>query len=276
MTEYHGNLLKMESVLQADRQVNYRLPVGEYRVELHPNEERELSLHFSGNINCIACGRSTKKSYSQGHCFPCSQRLARCDLCIVRPEKCHYAMGSCREPEWGEANCMQTHFVYLANTSGVKVGITRAGQIPTRWIDQGATQALPIFQIDTRYHAGLIEVIMKNHVADRTDWRRMLKGDEVPLDLVDRREALLADTTNELQQLADRIGAAAFTRVEGEDITEIAYPVLHYPEKVKALNLDKQAEINGRLLGIKGQYLIFDCGVLNIRKFAGYHVTLSQ
>ncbi len=275
MSEYSGNLLKMESELAADGMVHYRLPVGDTRVELVPDMHRPVTLHYNGEINCIACGRKTKKSYSQGHCFPCSQRLARCDLCIVRPEKCHYAQGTCREPEWGEANCMQTHYVYLSNTSGVKVGITRAGQIPTRWVDQGATQALPVFRVDTRYHAGLIEVILKNHVADRTDWRRMLKGDEAPLDLGAFRDGLLLEAADELARLQQGIGESAFAGVDDETVTALSFPVLRYPEKVKALNLDKQSQITGALQGIKGQYLIFDCGVLNVRKFAGYHVSLQ-
>ena len=132
------------------------------------------------------------------------QKLAQCDICIVRPEKCHYHEGTCREPDWADDHCMQPHIVYLANSSGVKVGITRHTQIPTRWIDQGASQALQIFRVPHRYLSGLVEVALKEHVSDRTDWRRMLKGSPKPVDLEQRRDELFAETRDTLKDLAKR------------------------------------------------------------------------
>ena len=156
--------------------VHYQLPVGEVLIDLNPLLGQEISLVYSGKIFCIECARKTNKSFNQGYCFPCLRRLAACDTCIVRPELCHYHEGTCREPQWGEAHCMQPHVVYLANSSGLKVGITRKTQVPTRWIDQGAIQALPIVEVDTRLQSGLIETALKSTVNDKTDWRRMLKG----------------------------------------------------------------------------------------------------
>ena len=268
-----GNLNKMET--QAGDLVQYTLPLGEGRLALNPLLGQAIRLCHNGVINCIACGRQTKKSYSQGYCFPCSQRLARCDLCIMKPETCHYAQGTCREPAWGEANCMQPHIVYLANTSGLKVGITRQSQIPTRWIDQGASQALPIFRVSSRYHSGLIEQIIKAHAADRTDWRKMLKGDGEPLDLPAERDRLLALCREELIVFRGQFGDAALQALPEAAVVEIRYPVRQWPETIKALNLDKQPEVTGILLGIKGQYLILDSGVLNIRKYSGYHLAVA-
>ena len=161
-----GNLRKMRT--QPGPPVGYRLPVGEQEVALNPLLGETVRLTFSGEIHCVACGRKTKKSFNQGYCYPCFQSLAQCDLCIVKPELCHYAQGTCREPEWGEAHCMQPHYVYVA-----KVGITS----DSGWMDQGAVQALPIFRVQSRYQAGLLEVIFKQHIADRTNWQRMLKGE---------------------------------------------------------------------------------------------------
>jgi hypothetical protein len=268
-----GGVAKMVTELAAT--VEYRLPVGDQLVALNDYIGKPIKLHYQGTIHCIACGRKTKKSYSQGHCYPCSQRLASCDLCIMKPETCHYAAGTCREPEWGEANCMQEHFVYLANTSGLKVGITRGSQIPTRWMDQGATQALPIFRVPTRLISGLVEVICKNHVADRTDWRKMLKGDGEPMDLAERRDELYALCEAELDALREQEGTDAIMALPDARVVTIRYPVLEYPAKVTALNLDKTPEVEGVLKGIKGQYLILDSGVLNIRKYGGYDVTLE-
>jgi hypothetical protein len=255
--------------------VQYTLPLGEQQVGLNDYIGSPITLRHEGTIHCLACGRATRKSYSQGHCFPCSQKLARCDLCIMKPETCHYAAGTCREPAWGEANCMREHVVYLANTSGLKVGITRGSQVPTRWMDQGASQALPIFRTANRLLSGLVEVICKNHVADRTDWRRMLKGEGEPLNLVTCRDELLPLCDNELQRLLAEQGAGVIEALPDAEVVSIYYPVSEYPARVTALNLDKTPEIAGTLLGIKGQYLILDSGVLNVRKYGGYDVSVE-
>ncbi|NBP93900.1 MAG: DUF2797 domain-containing protein [Gammaproteobacteria bacterium] len=157
-----------------------------------------------GTISCIACGRNTNKSFNQGHCYPCFKRLASCDQCILKPELCHFHEGTCREPEWGKAQCFGPHVVYLANSSGLKVGITRASQIPTRWIDQGASQALPIFEVADRRTAGLIEAQMRSFVSDRTDWRKMLKGAPPPLCLKTERNRLLDGVREFVDQLNEK------------------------------------------------------------------------
>ena len=268
-----GNLEKMVGTLA--QTVEYALPVGETLLPLQPLLGKPFRIAHSGTINCTACGRKTKKSYSQGHCYPCSQRLASCDLCIMKPETCHYDQGTCREPEWGESHCMQPHFVYLSNTSGLKVGITRQTQLPTRWIDQGATEALPIFKVETRYQSGLIEVMCKSHVADRTDWRRMLKGGGDSVDLYARRDELFNLCGDELKGFVARFGEGVLQALPEAEVTVLNYPVEQYPQKITALNLDKTPVIEGTLLGIKGQYLILDSGVLNVRKYTGYQVTVE-
>lgn len=267
-----GHLRKMR--VKLEEPVHYTLLLDEIEVPLNEFIGREISLHFSGDIHCQACGRKTKKSYSQGFCYPCAQKLAQCDLCIMRPETCHHHKGTCREPQWGLDHCFQPHVVYLSNTSGLKVGITRQEQIPTRWIDQGATQALPMLTVGSRYHSGLLEVLFKEHVADRTDWRKMLKGSNDVMDLVAERERLLAECAEGISQVGEKFGEDSYKIMDGEAV-DIHYPVESYPEKVSSLNLDKTPEINGILQGIKGQYLILDSGVLNIRKFGGYLVTFS-
>jgi len=267
-----GNLAKMQSDLSSP--VRYRLPLGKQALDLNPLIGQSLRLEYDGQIHCSNCGRKTKKSYSQGHCFPCMKRLAHCDLCIVKPERCHYAQGSCREPQWGEDFCLQDHIVYLANSSGLKVGITRQTQIPTRWIDQGASQALPILSVSQRLHSGLVEVLFKDHIADKTDWRKMLKNERPEVDLIQRRDELLRILEPKLQQLRSDLDDPI--SLLNEKVVDIDYPVLEYPTKIKAHNFDKTPMVEGTLMGIKGQYLIFDTGVLNIRKFSGYHVTLTQ
>lgn len=269
-----GVIRKM--VVEATEPVSYWLPMGEERLEVQPLLGSQISLEFTGRIYCIECGRKTTKSFNQGYCFPCLRSLAACDMCIVKPELCHYDQGTCREPAWGESHCMRPHVVYLANSSGLKVGITRASQVPTRWIDQGAVQALPLYEVDSRLQSGWLEVALKRYISDRTDWRAMLKGDPSQLDLLVERDRLLGEASVDLAQCQLKIGSASMRLVEGAQEARFKYPVLVYPEKIKAHNFDKKARVEGCLQGVKGQYMILDTGVLNIRKFAGYEVDLQR
>ncbi len=275
MAIFEGQLSKMQAILPADGRAQYHLSLDHNQVAMHELIGQPLQLTYAGAIHCQNCQRKTSKSYSGGFCFPCSQKLAQCDLCFMKPEICHFDKGTCREPEWGLSVCMQDHIVYLANSSGLKVGITRIGQIPTRWIDQGATQALPIFRVKSRYQSGLVEVLFKQHVSDRTDWRKMLKGDAEPMDLPAQRDRLMQDCAADIAALQAQFEQGAIALLPAENMVSIQYPVLRYPDKIKALNFDKTPQIEGVLQGIKGQYLLLDSGVLNIRKFAGYQVALN-
>lgn len=279
MTDYAiGHLRKMRTSLgttDSATTVNYELPIGDILLPLNPMIGRRIKLSYSGVINCCHCGRKTSKSFNQGFCYPCFKKLAQCDSCIVSPEKCHYFEGSCREPEWAEQFCMTDHYVYLANSSGIKVGITRGNQIPTRWMDQGAIQALPVFRVSNRLQSGLVEVLFKNHVADKTNWRKMLKGEVEPLDLLAERDRLLVECQQEITGLQQRFGLQAIQQIDQAAMVSIDYPVTEHPLKVSSLNFDKQPVIEGVLNGIKGQYLILDIGVLNIRKFGSYHIEFS-
>ena len=269
-----GILQKMKVEL-ADP-VRYSLVLGEQHLPLNRIIGHTLKLSFTGKINCLHCGRHTQKSFSQGYCYPCFRDLARCDMCIVKPEQCHYDQGTCREPEWGDDFCMQPHYVYLANSSGIKVGITRHTQIPTRWIDQGAVAALPIMKVSSRYLSGLIEVQLKQFVSDKTSWQKMLKGLIEPVDLVAKREELFQLNELFIESLSERLGEEAVELLQDSEAVTIHYPVKRYPNKVKSFNFDKTPEVEGLLEGIKGQYLIFDNGVINIRKFGGYQVKIES
>jgi len=272
METLRSNLRKM--IATDEQPVAYTLPFGNERLPVNPLLGKTLRLAYNGQIQCIGCRQLTKKSFNQGFCFRCFSTLAQCDLCIVKPELCHFAKGTCREPEWGQAHCIQPHYVYLANASGLKVGITRGNQIPTRWLDQGAVQALPVMLVQTRHHAGLVEVIFKKHISDRTDWRKMLKGEPETHDLAAQREDLFSRCEKDLASVSEGGVENSLTRLAKEAVRTFVYPVLTYPTRVTALNLDKTSTVEGTLLGVKGQYLIFDTGVLNVRKFAGYNVEI--
>ena len=270
-----GPVAKMKTSLVDDLAM-YSMPIGDELREINALIGSTVRMEFRQQINCVHCGRLTKKSFNQGYCYPCFQRLAQCDSCIVSPEKCHYFEGTCREPEWGESHCLIDHIVYLANSSGVKVGITRGTQVPTRWIDQGAVAALPIFRVSNRLQSGLVETLFKAHVADKTSWQAMLKGAPSEVDLAARRDELSALCQPGIAELQERYGIQAIQPITDIPVQHIRFPVETYPLKVKSFNLDKDPLVEGTLMGIKGQYLIFDTGVINIRKYAGYHIELSS
>lgn len=254
--------------------VQYQLLLNDESIALNPLLGKAIKLRFTGKIACVHCHKPTKKSFNQGYCYPCFIRLAQCDMCILKPETCHYHLGTCREPEWGENFCFQPHIVYLANSSGIKVGITRQTQTPTRWIDQGAVQALPVFRVGSRYMAGLIEVVLAQHISDKTSWQKMLKSQPEAIDLIAQRDLLLTLCESELTAIRQQFPTVLFETLTNELMVDIQFPIDHYPNKLKSFNFDKEPEAAGILQGIKGQYLLFDTGVLNIRKFTGYELEL--
>ncbi len=259
--------------------VEYTFRLDRTNIDLPFSLGQTVEIEWTGKIFCTSCGAKTPKSYAQGHCFKCFKNKAECDLCIMKPETCHYHLGTCREESFAQNVCFQPHIVYLANSSALKVGITRLGQMPTRWLDQGASQALPIMRVGSRRLSGHIETLLAEQVADKTDWRKLLKADAQPLDLMAEREQLLNDFAPKIQQIRDEFSLnlefdEGLQVLDSEQTRHFVYPIQAYPEKIKSLNLDKTSCISGVLQGIKGQYLILDCGVINIRKYTGYEVIL--
>jgi hypothetical protein len=261
-----GNLLKLKTN-HNNNNVEYKLPLGDELIELNSLVGKSISLKFDGIINCLDTGRVIKKSFGQGYSWESFTTKASCDTCIFKPELCHYSVGTCREPKWGEEFCLKPHVIYLANSSELKVGITRETQVPTRWMDQGASFALPILKVKDRHTSGMIEVEIGKKLGDKTNWRKMLKGDVSEIDLLKIKKEVLKD----FKPIIEKFGA----EVLPDDIYEFNYPVEVYPTKVTTLSFDKTPEVSGILQGIKGQYLIFDHGVLNIRKHQGYSVSFE-
>jgi len=245
--------------------VEYQLVVGDRTLGLNRLVGKGLEIRFLDQISCRNCETPSRKSYGGGYCYPCFKKLAQCDLCVMSPDRCHYAQGTCREPEWGDEFCMQPHLVYLANSSGAKVGITRLGYEIGRWMDQGATQALAILKTPTRHIAGLCEVALARYLTDRTDWRALVSRDAPWVDLTQLRE-----------QLRNQVEDLPVESVWLDDAAEerFQYPVKSYARTLERLRLQDDGLIHAGLLGIKGQYLIFDTGVFNVRQHTSYHVAL--
>jgi len=263
--EATGNIRKME--VRAEKVVQYYLPVGEHKVHMNSMIGTTVSLEYLGHIHCIKCGRETRKSFAQGYCYPCFVSAPETEDCVLKPELCRAQDGIARDMEYAKEHCLTEQVVYLSLTSGVKVGVTRSRQVPVRWIDQGAIRALEFARAPNRYTAGLMEVALKDHLSDKTNWRKMLSGsDPEGADLLREKQRLIP-------LVPDRL-SAYITSSEQEVVLE--YPVTQYPDKITSLNFDKDPLIKGVLTGIKGQYLMLDRNrVINIRKFGGYQIHLT-
>lgn len=261
-----GFLRKMGSQYTSEKEVvTYNIRLNDQKIPANEFIGSNLILKHTGTKKCISCGRNIKKTFQQGYCFPCTQKLAECDICLVKPELCHYDEGTCRSDDFAQAHCFIPQVIYLAVSSGLKVGITRAHQKITRWIDQGASYAMVLAEVPDRKTGGDLEVHIAEFVNDKTNWRKMLSGEVPEVDLVQEKEIIVNSIDDAFHEFI----------VEDEEIIRIQYPVEKYPTKIKSYNLDKTPEVQDRLMGIKGQYLIFENGVINLRKYQGYEMEIE-
>ena len=265
-----GNIRKMISELKTE--VNYSLPLYDlvnykHYIELNQFIGSTIKISFSGTINCVVSGKKIKKTYGEGMSYDAFKQSPLAVESIIRPElsKIHEGI-ALRDYDWEMKHHMQPHIVYLSKTAGNKVGVTRDTQIPTRWIDQGAVEALVIARTPYRQAAGLIEISLKNYISDKTNWRKMLVNDLNEESLLEKRDELFLKVDNDLKKYL----------VLDEIIQTINFPVIKYPTKVQSLSLDKNPYIEEKLIGIKGQYLIFENEtVFNVRRHAGYLIEFS-
>ncbi|HRG17998.1 MAG TPA: DUF2797 domain-containing protein [Flavobacterium lutivivi] len=261
---YQGVLTKMQT--EFSNPIQYYLVFENSFLSLNQLLDKSLEINFEG-YQCLNCGKK-KKIFRQGFCYDCFMGSAAAGDWIMKPElsTAHLDIED-RDLEYEKKVQLQPHIVYLALSSEVKVGVTRKTQVPTRWIDQGAIQAIPIVEVPNRYLAGITEVALKEHYADKTNWQKMLKNEIPKVDLLEEKLSLKDYIPNEVQEFYD---------TNNSNIYQLEYPVLEYPKKVNSLNLDKSPNFSGKLTGIKGQYLIFEDGtVFNVRTFEGYVVKIS-
>lgn len=260
-----GTILKMRS--EFANPVKYFLPVGETEIEMNDLIGQNIQLTFTGQINCIACGKRTKTSFGQGFCYNCLQTAPEASETVMRPELSKAHLGIARDMDWAREHDLIDHYVYLAVSGELKVGVTRHHQVPTRWIDQGAGETIILARTPNRHIAGVIEVYLKNFYSDKTNWRSMLQN--IPIQeykLTEEKEKAYQLLPAELKQ---------YLHID-DRIWQFNYPVISFPEKCTSVSFDKDPEISGFLNGMKGQYLIFSDGrVLNIRKHNGYFLNIS-
>lgn len=260
---YQGVLQKMQT--EFTNPIAYYLVFEDSFLNVNQLLGKAIEINFQG-YQCLNCNQP-KKIFRQGFCYDCFMKSPAVGDWIMKPElsTAHLDIED-RDLDYEKRVQLQPHVVYLALSSEVKVGVTRKTQVPTRWIDQGAIQAIPIVEVPNRYLAGITEVALKSHYADKTSWQKMLKNEVAPADLIAERNKAADRLPNEVRQ---HFATAS-------QIFDLHYPVLHYPKKVTSLNLDKTPNYTGTVTGIKGQYLLFEDGtVFNVRTYEGYVVKMS-
>lgn len=250
-----------------DEPIIYTLKLDDHQIEMNKFIGNKIEFSWDGIIHCISCTKKTNKSFNQGYCYPCFRKLPENSECIIKPELCRGHIGEGRDIQWEKDNHVQDHFVYLAVSSIIKVGVTRATQIPVRWIDQGASYAMKIAKTPNRYLAGCIEVALKDLYTDKTNWRKMLSNDVLQdFNLFNELPKIKSHLKKNLGQYL----------LSDQKLVHLDFPVKEFPVKVKSVGFDKQPRIEATLNGIKGQYLLLDQNrVLNIRKHAGYLVHMD-
>ncbi|MFC4218704.1 DUF2797 domain-containing protein [Flagellimonas marina] len=260
---YEGVLRKMQT--ENGNPIQYFMIFDNGFLNVNQALNKELHIDFI-KYQCLNCGQD-RPIYQQGFCKTCFYETPHAGDWIMKPElSTAHLDKEDRDLEYEKRMQLQPHIVYLANSSNVKVGVTRKSQVPTRWIDQGAHEAIEIVEVPNRYLAGITEVALKEHVSDKTSWQKMLKNDIEDLDLTEWRAKLKPYIPDEAAQYF----------IENNTETNLKFPVLQYPEKVKSLNLEKIPSYKGVLKGIKGQYLIFeDNTVFNVRGSEGYYVGVN-
>src|SRR5690606_3684311 len=185
--QYQGTLTKMQTEL-ADV-VQYYLVFENDFLSMNQLLQKKIKIKFVG-YQCLSCGLNLQ-IYRQWFCKDCFYKMPQAGDWVMRPElSTAHLDKEDRDLVYEKQVQLQPHIVYLANSSNVKVGVTRKSQIPTRWKDQGAHEAIEIVEVPNRYFAGITEVALKDHVSDKTNWRTMLKNDIADEDLVSWREKL--------------------------------------------------------------------------------------
>ncbi len=227
----------------------------------------EILLQYTGNIVCRKCAKSTNKSFGEGFCYQCFLSAPEASPCILHPELCEAHLGKGRDLAYEEKNHNQPHYVYLAATDQVKVGVTRVTQMPTRWIDQGAREAIILAETPNRYEAGKLEVELKAFYTDKTNYRKMIQNNiDENIDLVTEKWQTVEQLPSDLQTFIS----------ENDYVTELIYPVVKFPTSATVINLEKTPLIKEKLVGIKGQYLLFENNsALNVRRHTGYDIEFT-
>ena len=257
-------LKKMHSIFNDP--IDYLISINGIEYKLNDYIGKHMTIEWQKKVVCH-CGKEFSKFYRASFCYKCYWNSPLASQSIFKPELCTAHLGvEERDLEFEKKLQLADHYVYLANSSGLKVGITRATQVPTRWIDQGASQAIILALVPNRRFSGDIEVVLKEYVKDKTNWRKMLSSEPDQLNLKEIKKDLITKVPNDYQKYI----------YTDDSITNISFPVIKYPLKIKTLKLEKTNLIKGTINGIKGQYIFLDNDrVFNVRSHEGFIVNID-
>lgn len=261
---FEGPLRKMSTVY--GKNIRYSLRIGEDLLFMNQLLGRQIRMHFKGNHTCF-CGQLVPEVYRQNFCRECFFTKPEASPTIMKPElsKAHLGIEE-RDLEFEKRLQLQPHYVYLAKTDRIKVGVTRCTQMPYRWMDQGAKSAAILLEVPNRYLAGEAEVALKDHFVDKTSWQAMLK--DIPTD-----EDLMEALDRAAEVLPESLKSYLY---QNPNEWHFSYPIQHQIDKVKSISFKNEGDLlEGELWGIRGQYLITSSGVFNVRSHSGHMVELE-
>jgi hypothetical protein len=262
--EFRGALEKMSAF--PGNPIVYYLTLGDNFIKMNDLIGKSLQFQYLNSITCF-CGNQVSRVFRQNFCYDCFMTKPEAGEPIFNPEKSQAHLGiEDRDLAYESAYQLTPHIVYLAQSGGLKVGVTRKTQIPTRWIDQGASEAIVLAETTNRYEAGIIEVFLKDHLSDKTHWQRMLRSEGDPIDLIEEKNRVMHLLPDPFKQFIS----------SDHYVTRLVYPIAKQPEKIKSVKLNGPQPFQDILTGIRGQYLIFESGfVTNIRAQEGLEVLLK-
>ena len=255
---FQGVVKKM--VTELDTPVNYFIEFEDNFIHLNQFIEKSFKFKCIG-YSCLSCSDSVN-IYRQGFCKSCFFESPLAADWIMRPElsKAHLNIGD-RDLDYEKKIQLQPHIVYLSNTGRIKVGVTRKSQIPYRWIDQGAHEAVELLQTPNRFLAGEAEVALKKYMSDKTNWRSMLKNERDSSNIKSSKDQAKNFLPSNLLHYFN----------DASNVVSIDFPVMEFPDNPKSIKLNKDLVFSGTLKGVKGQYLIFENNqVLNYRAHEGH------
>ena len=260
---FSGVLKKMTSI--HDNPVRYIIDFDNDLIFLNQIIGKKIKIHKTGYC-CLSCFENLQ-IFANGFCKKCFFESPIAGDWIMKPElsKAHLGIED-RDISYEKKVQLQNHIVYLSKTSGIKVGVTRSNNMSTRWIDQGAIEAVVLIEVPNRYLAGVAVVQLKEKFSDKTNWRKMLTSNFEEADIIKNKKIALDELGSEFEE---------FFKTDSE-VMKFNYQIDKSIDSVKSVSLKKSDDIEGKLIGIKGQYLIFeDSSVFNVRSNEGYVVDVS-
>ena len=260
---FSGVFKKMISI--HDDPVRYILDFEDDLLFLNQSIGKNFKIYKTGYC-CLSCNDNIE-IFANGFCKKCFFESPMSGDWVMKPElsKAHLGVED-RNIDYEKKIQLQSHIVYLSKTSGIKVGVTRSNNMTSRWIDQGAVEAIQLIEVPNRYLAGVAEVKLKDKFSDKTNWRKMLTSNIDESDIISDKKIAFEALGSDFEK---------YFKINSQ-LIKFNYQIQQPVESVKSVSLKKSNDVEGKLIGVKGQYLIFeDSTVFNVRSNEGLVVGIK-